>query len=417
MTVARHHSIAATVVVLLLNGRPAVGWAQARATNDGLATQTSASEPILSETNPLQCWWRTSTGAIRVGESVDLTLTCAVLETAALRAVPDESRLTVAAIQLSPFEIVDGGRAPDVRAGDRRVFQYHYRLRIIGPDVIGHDVKLPIVEIPYTIESRAGSGATVAGRDLSHRLPQIALRVVSQVPADADDIRDAGDVSLAAIEGLRFRARTFTMAGWAMAGIALIALLSALVPAAAVLRGTRRTASSRVGERAVLTGAARVLDTRLAEARRTAWTPEALADAHGAMRAVAAIAMGMGTRDVEVGDPAAMPPGRLPVRHGPRRRVAAVTAHATSAHLARALDALPPTASSSTRARFEQLRDGLTAITRLQYGASATVVDRATVEDAVANVRDIARDLARERLWTPRHWFARPAAAPAVPEF
>ena len=65
-----------------------------------------------------------STGAIRVGEIVDVTLTCAVLESDAVRAVPDESRLTVAAVQLAPFEIVGGSHPADLRAGERRFFQY-----------------------------------------------------------------------------------------------------------------------------------------------------------------------------------------------------------------------------------------------------------------------------------------------------
>jgi len=32
------------------------------------------------ETDPIQCWWRTSAGAVRVGEAFSVVLTCAVLE-------------------------------------------------------------------------------------------------------------------------------------------------------------------------------------------------------------------------------------------------------------------------------------------------------------------------------------------------
>ena len=43
--------------------------------------------------DPIRCWWRTSAGAVRVGEQFDLSLTCAVLQTEAVSVVVDESRL------------------------------------------------------------------------------------------------------------------------------------------------------------------------------------------------------------------------------------------------------------------------------------------------------------------------------------
>ena len=132
-----------------------------------------------------------------------MSLTCAVLERDDVRAVPDESRLTVAAIQMAPFEIVGGSHPPDLRSGDRRFFERRYQLRIIDPDVIGRDVKLPPLAIPYRVESRVGAGSTLAGRDLVHLMPQLVFRVVSQVPADATDIRDAGDAGLGRIDALQ----------------------------------------------------------------------------------------------------------------------------------------------------------------------------------------------------------------------
>lgn len=393
----------------------AAAGAQARP-GEPRPAEPAAAEPILTAANPLQCWWRTSAGAVRVGEPFDVTLTCAALDAPAMRAVPDESRLTVAAIQLMPFEIIEGGRAPEVRAGDRRVIQHRYRLRIISPDVIGRDVKLPPLSIPYRVESAVGAGATVGGRDLSHLMPQIAIRVVSQVAADAEDIRDSADASLARIDSLRFSARTFTVAGWALAGIAALAALAAVMPALGLFTRTRRTTASPIADRAVLGEAARVLDARLAVARAAGWTPEALADAHGAMRAVAAIATGLGARDLALGAGAPLPDGRLRVRRRFGRQVAAVTAHVTSAHLARALEALPAQTGAEARSRLERLRDGLAAVTRVQY-AAAPPADTSAVDDAVAAARDIARDLARERLLSPRAWFRRPAAPTAVPEF
>ncbi|MBL8135427.1 MAG: hypothetical protein JNL48_02300, partial [Acidobacteria bacterium] len=90
---------------------PATASAPARpqeAPPETLSPVDVATAPPLAADTPVQCWWRSSSGAIRVGEVVDVALTCAVLESATVTAVPDESRLAVASVQLTPFEIVDG---------------------------------------------------------------------------------------------------------------------------------------------------------------------------------------------------------------------------------------------------------------------------------------------------------------------
>ena len=60
------------------------------------------------EFDPIRCWWQTSAGAVRTGETFSVALTCAVLETDATRVVPDETKLDPSVTQLPPFEIVDG---------------------------------------------------------------------------------------------------------------------------------------------------------------------------------------------------------------------------------------------------------------------------------------------------------------------
>lgn len=364
-----------------------------------------------TEASPLQCWWRTSAGAIRIGEVFDVTLTCAALDTDALRAVPDQSRLTVAAIQLSPFEIVEGGPAPELRVDGQRILQHSYRLRFINPDVIGHDVKLPPLAIPYRVESRVGAGATLAGRDLVHQMPQLAIRVVSQVAADADDIRDSSDASLGRIDALRFRATAVRVAAWVLALVAAALAVGALVPALGLVRRRQTRGPSRLPDRLVLSHAARVLDQRLNEARAGGWTPETLAEAHVAARLVAAIASGAGARELSLGRGAVTPAGRLRLARRFGRQATAVTTHVTSQHVTRALAALPADAASATRSRLERVRESLTALTRAQYGAAVPESAAASVDEAVAAARDIGREMARERLWSPREWFRRPAAA------
>ena len=375
-----------------------------------------AGAPLLAADAPMQCWWRSSSGAIRLGEIVDVSLTCAVLESATITAVPDESRLTVAAVQLSPFEIVDGTHPPDVRDGERRFFQYRYRLRLINPDVIGRDVKLPPLAISYRLQSRMGGDATLAGRDLAHLMPQLIFRVVSQVPADADDIRDSADASLGEIAALRFRANAFSVGAMVLVALGVVAALSTLAPVVGLLRRKRTQVTHRMSDRLVLTRAAEVLGTQLDAARVAGWTPEGLSEAHVATRVVAAMATGAGVRELAIGHDQAIPEGRLAVRRRLGRQVAAMTTHVTADDVTRALTALPATASAGVRSRLERLRDALAALTRVQYGAAA--LDPSAVDEAVTTARDLATEMAREKLTSPREWFRRPLApATPTPEF
>lgn len=397
-------------VMLVLAGAwlvagPVAAQPAARAGRDAAAV-------VLTPERPLQCWWRASTGAVRVGEVLEITLTCAVLETPGAFAVPDESRLTVAAVQLMPFEIVGGSHPPDVRDGDRRLFQYVYQVRLLDTDAIGRDVRLPPLAISYRVRSGAGTAAAQAGRDLVHLMPQLIIRVVSQVPADAEDIRDGADASLTRIDALRFRANAFRAGAMVLGALGLVALLSTLAPLLRRLRARRARVVGRVSDRLVLTHAAGVLDQLVRDAA-LGWTPEAIAAAHGATRLVAAGVMRDGVRQMRLGTLAALPEGRLLLRRRLRRGGDALTAHVTGAAVGQAIAALPATASATERARLERVRESLDTLTRAQYVQDANLDDRAAIDEAVASARDLARAVARERLWSPREWFR--AGAPALP--
>jgi len=186
---------------LLLAGVPDAAWSQPAPTVEQMV-----------EVDPIRCWWRTSVGAVRIGETFGLTLTCAVLENEAVQVVPDESRLAGAVISLAPFEIVDSAHPQDLRGGERRFFQYDYTLRIINPDAIGSDVPIPIVSIHYRVSSRIAANASVQGRDLTYILPPQSMRVLSLVTADAPDIRDSSDERFSMVEGLTLRAGALAIA-------------------------------------------------------------------------------------------------------------------------------------------------------------------------------------------------------------
>ena len=127
---------------------------------------------------------------MRIGETFAVVLTCAVLETEAVQVVPDESRLGSSVVPMTPFEMVGGSHPADLRSGNRRFFQYEYTLRMINPDVIGKDVRIPDLDIHYRVNSRIAANASLQGRDLTYVLPTLAIRILSMVPADIVDIRD-----------------------------------------------------------------------------------------------------------------------------------------------------------------------------------------------------------------------------------
>ena len=136
------------------------------------------------EVEPITCWWRTSTSAVRTGESFGLTLTCAVVETEANKVVPDFSKLDPTVVQLPPFEVLGGTHAGDLVTPGKRFFQYDYRLRLIAEDAFGNDVSIPPLEISYRIESKVAGGDTSQGRDQSYSLPRASVRLISLVPDD-----------------------------------------------------------------------------------------------------------------------------------------------------------------------------------------------------------------------------------------
>src|SRR5712691_1849815 len=135
------------------------------------------------QTDPLQCWWRTSAGAVRVGEPFSVVLTCAVLDTDAATVVVDQTRLEPSVVQFAPFEVLGGSHGADLRTDQRRFFQYEYRLRVIADGMFGKDAALPDTKISYRVQSKVGQKTAIQGRDQTYLLPPQSVRVMSLVPA------------------------------------------------------------------------------------------------------------------------------------------------------------------------------------------------------------------------------------------
>jgi hypothetical protein len=256
-----------------------------------LLSSTASAQPAadLVEVEPITCWWRTSTSAVRTGESFGLTLTCAVVETEANKVVPDFSKLDPTVVQLPPFEVLGGTHAGDLVTPGKRFFQYDYRMRLIAEDAFGNDVSIPPLEISYRIESKVTGGDTTQGRDQSYSLPRASVRLISLVPDDTSDIREAPAAMFTGIENRESRANLLqTVAGilFGLAGVVaivvLIGMLRRKAPKSAV-------AAAHLGPRTILSAVSKELDD-VQRASRGGWTQELVGRALAALRIAGAYA-------------------------------------------------------------------------------------------------------------------------------
>jgi hypothetical protein len=401
--------IARVLLVALALADGAAAAAQGRGPGPGRNATPEHERPMV-EVAPIRCWWRTSAGAVTIGEPFDVRLTCAVLEADSVQVVPDETRLSVAAVQLKPFEVLGGNHPADTRAGQRRFFQYRYTVRLLDADSIGGDVSLPNLTLTYKVQSRVAVDATLAGRDFTYVLSGLPVHVLSLVPEDGVDIRDAADVGLERLEALRFRARLFDIGALALLGAGILLAISAVVAVVGRARATPVRERSRVPDRRVLRVTRAELD-RVAGDAAGGWTAELVAAGHAAMRVIASVAIGRPLAEQPLSRGAAPAEGRIAVRALlPRREGTAVTSATTASDVARALAALPLDASLAHRSGLEALRAALSVFTAAQYASGDAAPDGAALATAVETGRAEASRLERERLWP----WSRPATSPGA---
>jgi hypothetical protein len=396
-----------TRLILLGVALPVMAWAQ--------PAPAASGEPPLVGVDPIRCWWRTSTGAVRTGAPFSLDLTCAVLENDAVRVVPDESRLGGNVVQMAPFEIVDSAHPPDLFSGQRRFFQYHYSLRIISPDAIGKDVHIPDLTIQYRVNSRLAGNASLQGRDLVYLLPPQSIRVLSMVPADAADVRDAAGEPFAGVEALAFRARVLDIFALTLVALGSLMVLLTLVRLA---RGARRPRP--VGDR-VMRGrrlarlAADELSAVQQETERIGWDATRIERALAASRVAAAIAVGRRVSQSAADSTAEPGEGRL-VAHGGRGRgrTSWVSSSVTAEDLARENVRAGSSGDPTKRETLEHLQRALAAFGRVQYGQNPAI-DRRELDAALADASEAARRLRAQHTWL-KDYFLRSGAGAAEPQ-
>ena len=354
---------------------------------------------------PIRCWRQSSAGAIAIGEAFSVVVTCAVYEADNAQVIPDESRLNVASIQMAPFEILGGSHPPDVHRGSRRFFQYDYQLRIIGPDAIGHDVNIPPLAISYRIHSRVGAAATLEGRDLSYLLPMMPIKVLSMVPVDASDIRDASDASLAAVDSLRFRSTLFRVLTIVFGALAAVMIVLALVPLARSKSAVTTAERDRIPNHAVLN---RVADDLGELQKRVAggWTDAEVARALGATRVIAAAAIEQPISQKVLEKGADVPEGRIVIQHGLiTPTIVTVSSPVTADDIARAAGRTK-SLSTTRRQQLEGLQSAVVAFSAALY-RKHPVRDSSTLDDAMRHAIGVAREIEQQRkswsgLWARR---------------
>lgn len=240
---------------------------------------------------PIECWWRTSANAVRVGELFSVILTCAVLDTTATTVVPDQSRLDPSVLQLRPFEVTGGSQAADLRTPSRRFFQYEYTLRYIGED-FGRDVPLPQLSVAYRVQSRVEkNAAAIESRDRQYMLPSQTIRIESLVPFNATDIRDRAPDTFRGIEQRRFRATILRIIFITLMIASAATALWALVRYFTRLRAKTAQMIRLASDGAVLREVGRELADVSRRRQIEGWTSSLAARALAALRIVGAYAV------------------------------------------------------------------------------------------------------------------------------
>jgi hypothetical protein len=344
----------------------------------GVAAQAPATVDV--EVEPITCWWRSSTSAVRSGEPFTLALTCQVVETESTKVVPDQSKLDPSVVQLQPFEVIGGSHAPDMRVPGKRFFQYEYQLRLINEGAFGADVDVPELQMSYRIESQVARGEAVQGKDLNYNLQPISIRLLSIVPEDTMDIREAPAAAFAAVEAREARADTLRLTGtilMALAGVVLVAMLVNLLRA----RLAKATVITwQVPSRTV----AAAVQRELAEVRqqtRGGWDGDLAGRALSATRIAAALASDRPVGQVRLTDRLTPLEGQLKVSGLLGRGGALVSGGMT------AQTVVDPTVAES-----------LLTFSRARYGR-ATALDSSALDAALDTAMQTAKRAASAHSW------------------
>jgi hypothetical protein len=331
------------------------------------------------EVEPITCWWRSSTSAVRSGEPFTLTLTCQVVETETTKVVADQSKLDPSVVQLQPFEVISGSRAPDMRVPGKRFFQYEYQLRLINEGAFGADVDVPQLQVSYRIESQVARGEAIQGRDLNYNLIPISIRLLSIVPEDTIDIREAPAAAFQAVEARESRAELLELIGTILFGLAGVVLVAMLVNLYRARRVQTKTESWRVPARAIAAAAQGTLN-EVKQGSRGGWDADLTGRALAAARVAASMVSGksVGQTRATAAEPLE---GQLLVKGWLGRGGALVSGSATPQNVSDA-----------------NLASSLLAFSRARYGR-VDKLDGSALDEALDTALAAARRAASQHSW------------------
>ena len=368
-----------------------------------MVAMAAAASAQTVQTDPLQCWWRTSAGAVRVGESFTVVLTCAVLETEDATVVVDQTRLEPSVVQFAPYEVLGGSHGADLRTDQRRFFQYEYRLRLIADGMFGRDVALPEMKLSYRVQTKVGQKTSLQGRDQAYMLPAQSMRVLSLVPSDATDIRDTSTgETFSDIDQRAFRANLFTVIGGVLFVLAALMTILAMVRLFQRYRKPVVASKQLINDAAILSGVGRELSRVQRGRDGGSWTPELASRALAALRIAATYAIGRpvsqmpASRLLADGSETAEP-GRLILKAGwPRGKRIAVSGAVTPQTIARVL--ARPGNRPAHGVLLESLSRAIAAMTAATFNRDGALDDSA-LDEALATSKTVLRRMKFEQLW------------------
>jgi hypothetical protein len=352
------------------------------------------------EVEPIKCFWKTDRSTIIVGERFTVVLTCGIIDTDKIKAVPDFNQLEASTIGLQPFEVVKGVRHEDVRNPPWRYVQYEYTARLVAEGLFEKDIDLPAVKLTYHIQSSIGGGST--GRDQTYQLPAMAMHVASLVPKKATDIRDTTANTFAEIEARRVRSTGEFVAALIAFGFAVVLLGLALVRVVGRYRVRTPAAERPLGVSAVLSGCLREAGRVQADAAG-GWTPELASRALTVLRIGGAVALDRPVAQSIVGGAVVPREGQIALRKGLLgRRRSMVSTATTPGGIARSLASTNGHAPNArTEALLKEFEESLGVISRARYGRDGAL-NGSALDAAFESGVSALRRLRTRKAWPMR---------------
>jgi hypothetical protein len=352
------------------------------------------------EVDPITCFWKTDRSTVIVGERFTVVLTCGIIDTDRIKAVPDFNQLEGSTVGLQPFEVIQSVRHEDVKDAPWRYIQYEYTVRLIAEGLFEKDLDLPAVKITYHIQSSEGGGST--GRDQIYQMPPLTMHIASLVPKKTTDIRDTTLTTFAEIEARRVRSTAEYVAAVIAFGFAVVFLGLTTVRVVGRYR-VRTPASERpLGLPAVLGGCLREAERVQAETAG-GWTPDLAARALTVLRIGGAVALGKPVAQTIVNAHVEPRDGQLALRRGVfRPRLSLVSNATTPGTIARSMagaDGRAPGARAE--ALLKEFEEALGALSSARYGRDGQL-DGAALNAALEKGVEAMRQLRAASRWPMR---------------